>query len=160
MRALHQRFYFLGGTRLRWPHHPPLNFSQGLTANRVKHFQESNQPFLQAADVSPHPEAFSALTSTSWTRPHGPGLMPRAQVLWAGGHSCSVLSPELLGISWSIYKLPVTHPLWLSAFTGAICHFRGQNIIFWGKNPSNFTHFLIIHILRSHPFLPPIHLCF
>lgn len=40
----------------------PLQLLPLLTANRVKHFQESSQPFLQAADVSPHPEAFSAPT--------------------------------------------------------------------------------------------------
>lgn len=70
-----------------------------------------------------------------------------------GAHSCSALPTELLGISWSIYKLPATRSLWVSALTGAICRFRGQNIIFRGKNPSNFTRFLIIHILPSHPFI-------
>lgn len=69
---------------------PPFNSCHcqwELTENRVKHFQESSQPFLHAADVSPHPEAFSAqhpllyMSQWSWADGWCPGAVGRRPLL-------------------------------------------------------------------------------
>lgn len=144
-------------TEPRWPHHPPLQLLPlSVRVNRKQgEALPRKQPALPPGSrCFPPPRSFLSPTPPPVHVPVELGwwLVPRCR--GQGAHSCSVLSPELLGISWSIYKLAVTHSLWVSAFTGAICHFRGQNIIFRGKkNPSNFMHFLIIHILPSHPFI-------
>lgn len=40
----------------------------------------------------------------------------------------------------------MTHSLGISAFIGAICHFRGQNMIYREKNPNQ------LHALSNHPY--------
>lgn len=89
--ALHHGFHFLGGSSQGHRTQVTTSFPLQLQPLLVRVHSKQGETFPRKQPDSPpssrcfpHPEAFSALTPTSCTRPSGPGLMSRAQVPWAG----------------------------------------------------------------------------